>query len=289
MASKDRQAYRYTKDNIVGYVWAGSMVQNSGAANNGFKNLIYELDNWGMPNMFYIEYVNGNPMHGWGAIFDQTGNLGRVQEAVKLWSAGQSVKKFANRKTYQSQSLCYLSYSGRKNEGNDGEAGTCFYVKIASGKTAADQTGVPGEYLKVYNDHVDFTKLVVGQPICYTLGSLPSFKPSQKSNHECYDYLVQKGDSCSALAAQYYPLSVADIENYNKKTYGWSGCKNLQANTKMCLSDGTPMRPKSNPLAECGPLAPAELYLKACPLNACCSQFGFCAVHQTLLFLLHFG
>lgn len=54
-----------------------------------FNALIKDIQSYGMPKTAYIEYVNGNPLQGWGVIFDQTGDLNLVQTAVKKWNAGQ--------------------------------------------------------------------------------------------------------------------------------------------------------------------------------------------------------
>ncbi|KAF5139576.1 hypothetical protein G9O61_00g022690 [Vairimorpha ceranae] len=87
-----------------------------------------------------------------------------------------------------------------------------------------------------------------------------------------------KGSNCDDIAKKYAPLSISDINKYNSKTFGWKGCNYLQLDQKICISDGTPPKPKANPKAECGPLAPGDKYNSKCPLNACCSEFGFCGL-----------
>nr|CAE84958.1 chitin binding protein [Millerozyma acaciae] len=157
---------------------------------------------------------------------------------------------------------------------------TCSYVTIKSGQSAYDACGgkVSVSDLKKYNPNVDFNKLEVGQYICCSSGSLPDFRPDKNSDGSCKTYTVKKGDTCSAIISKYYPLSIDDLNKYNKNTYNWGGCNNLQLDQKICISDGTPPRPTPDPKAECGPLAPGDLYNSKCPLNACCSEFGFCGL-----------
>ncbi|KAM0490029.1 hypothetical protein ACHAP8_011999 [Fusarium lateritium] len=73
-------------------------------------------------------------------------------------------------------------------------------------------------------------------------------------------------------------------------TWAWSGCDNLVAGTKICLSSGK--APMPNPIkdAVCGPQAPGAHFrsdiksasdfasANPCPLNACCSVNGRCGV-----------
>lgn len=80
-------------------------------------------------------------------------------------------------------------------------------------------------------------------------------------------------------------ITVQDIENYNKQTWGWTGCNNLMAMAAICLSEGDPPMPNPLPDAECGPQVPGTpkpsngtklADLNPCPLNACCDIWGMC-------------
>jgi chitinase len=92
------------------------------------------------------------------------------------------------------------------------------------------------------------------------------------------------GDSCSTIAAT-YDLTLDDLADFNNNTWGWMGCTDLQAQSLICLSTGTPPMPAAIPNAVCGPQKPgtsppaAEVDLASlnpCPLNACCDIFGQC-------------
>jgi hypothetical protein len=46
---------------------------------------------------------------------------------------------------------------------------------------------------------------------------------------------------------------VDDIENYNKKTWLWKGCKHIKQGDFICLGPGAIPMPVSLPNAKCGP------------------------------------
>lgn len=277
----DRESFKVQHGNVIGFMWVGSMVQNSGFVwGDAISILRDEVKNNGIPDMIYIEYVDSDPMKTFGVTLNTGGSdkLKDVQRAVKLWSQGKHYGTNTGSKIYSDKRICYLSYSNRKLLQNDKEAGECYSAKMQSGKSAESVCGVNGVSVAGYNPDLDFSALQVGQPICCSVGNLPNNKPSKNKDGSCYSYSVEEGDTCDSIRASYYPLSTDDLNDYNKKTYGWYGCKKLQKDQKICLSDGTPPRPTPNPKAECGPLAPDDLYLSECPNKACCSEFGFCGL-----------
>lgn len=237
----NRQSFSYRTDIISGYLWAGSMIQNSGFANSNALQVIYdEINKDGIPDTLYIEYVNGDPMKGFGVILTTAGQarFGEMQKAVKLWSEGKSYNNFEGSKQYKAKTVCYLSYSSRKPIINDGEAGNCDYFLVKSGENPSDTAGVNGESLQGYNPNLDFTKLQPGQPVCKSIGNSPNLKPSPNSDGTCKIYKVQKGDSCSSIAAKFYPLTPDDIDKYNYDRDSWLDCNYLQADYDLCVSSG---------------------------------------------------
>lgn len=94
--------------------------------------------------------------------------------------------------------------------------------------------------------------LAVGEHVCCSAGSLPSFSPSPIPDGSCATHMVTKGDDCSSIAAN-YSLTVTQLSSYNNNTWGWSGCAALQAGQVICLSSGSPPMPASIPSAICGP------------------------------------
>ncbi|KAF4555458.1 putative glycosyl hydrolases family 18 protein 2 [Elsinoe fawcettii] len=117
-------------------------------------------------------------------------------------------------------------------------------------------------------------------------------RQSNDTSSTCTTYKVVSGDSCGAISSR-SNVTVAQLELYNKDTWAWSGCSGLQAGANMCISSGLPPMPASQAGTACGPLMPGSVLkpgqkladLNPCPLNACCSAFGYCGTgpdHCTL-------
>lgn len=145
----------------------------------------------------------------------------------------------------------------------------------------------PADFARLHSDDKDFcSNLVVGQPVCCTYGKLPDVTPKPSKDGSCFTYTIQQGDSCAVIAAS-HGLTVDDIDEYNKRTWGWNGCKLLSVKAQICLSTGTPPFPVSIANAVCGPQVPGTkrpssgdssdwARLNSCPLNACCNVWGQC-------------
>lgn len=165
---------------------------------------------------------------------------------------------------------------------------TCRTASVAAGNLCADlakKCGITTDQLLKYNPQANFcTTLKVPQLVCCSAGELPIPKPDQNGN--CATYKVNSGDSCWSITNAHSNLiSVDDLEKYNKNTWGWGTCNNLQANTLICLSSGAPPLPLPVPGAVCGPIKPGTTKppsgtnlasLNPCPLNACCDVWGYC-------------
>lgn len=104
-------------------------------------------------------------------------------------------------------------------------------------------------------------------------------KPSKNSDGTCAPYIVKSGDSCYLIAA-HYSLTQDELIKFNENhSYNWNGCDKLAIGQGLCLSDGTPPKPKSDPKAECGPYAPGDWTKPPeCPNKACCSEWGYCGL-----------
>ncbi len=169
-----------------------------------------------------------------------------------------------------------------------GRRGVCRTVSVVSGNLCADlaqKCGISVTGLLKYNPQATFcTTLKVPQLVCCSAGDLPVPKPDANGN--CATYKIQSGDSCWGITNSLSGLiSTDNIEQYNKKTWGWGGCSNLQAGLLICLSPGTPPLPLPVSNALCGPIKPGTAAppagtnlssLNACPLNACCNVWGQC-------------
>lgn len=156
---------------------------------------------------------------------------------------------------------------------------TCTYITQQSGQYCADlATACKISLTQLYSYNPTLGSscqgLIAGQKVCCTSGGLA---PPQNSDGSCATYTVVQNDSCNSIGAN-NGLTNTQLANFNTKTWGWLGCADLQLGAVICLSTGTPPKPTANPLSTCGMTAPGSLYNSTCPLNACCSQFGFCGV-----------
>lgn len=165
----------------------------------------------------------------------------------------------------------------------------CNTIKVVSGDSCgalADKCKItPDEFTK-YNPDI-CSKLVPGQRVCCSAGTLPDITPKPFSNGSCYSYTVQKDENCATIGAE-YGLTNDQIDQYNNlTTWGWFGCEKLPALLRICLSTGKPPLPNSVPNAQCGPIKPGTemptngtdiALLNPCPLNACCNMFGQCGI-----------
>ncbi|KAI0539137.1 putative glycosyl hydrolase, family 18 [Xylaria digitata] len=167
---------------------------------------------------------------------------------------------------------------------------TCKTRSVISGDSCASLASKCGisaaDFMKANSKTNLCSTLAVGQNVCCTSGKLPDLKPKPDANGNCATYTTQKDDSYSGIAAA-RDLTVDDLEGFNKKTWGWNGCKLLYPDYNMCVSEGNPPMPKSDPNAVCGPTvdgtqpppAGTDLAtLNPCPLNVCCNIWGQCGM-----------
>ncbi|KLO05526.1 hypothetical protein SCHPADRAFT_946835 [Schizopora paradoxa] len=143
---------------------------------------------------------------------------------------------------------------------------TCFNI-FTNANLTADQ-------FAQFNPGLDCSLLQIGQKVCISAGTLPSDAPMPFPNGTCAEYTTVSGDSCSAIATK-FDITIAQIEQFNNQTFKWTGCSGLQADFTMCVSSGTPPPIPIIAGLECGPQSEGNA---TCPLNACCSAFGFCGL-----------
>ncbi|KAI0190106.1 glycoside hydrolase family 18 protein [Astrocystis sublimbata] len=168
--------------------------------------------------------------------------------------------------------------------------GTCKTKSVISGDSCsslASKCGLkPADFTKLHSASKFCSSLQVGQRVCCTHGKLPNIKPKPGSDGSCAAYTVKSGDGCSAIAVS-HGITQANIETYNKNTWGWNGCSALLPAQKICLSTGTPPFPPSVSNAVCGPQVSGTkkpssgssaswANLNPCPLNVCCNVWGQC-------------
>ncbi|KAJ2354090.1 hypothetical protein GGH92_000255 [Coemansia sp. RSA 2673] len=267
-------------------VWSGSMVQNAGAATSVVQRFVDNVSSQGISNGKLVQYCPGDPAKTFGISADTQGNFAAVQDNVKKWSMGQCIGGLTGSTNWANSNLKFVSWPGKSgNSGPDPNLDVCAFTRVVSGDGGASVaarcgSGMTADALVSYNPQANFSNLQIGQPLCCSIGKLPDLRPAPPANGDCFSYVIQDGDNCQTLALKYYPLSIADLMNFNQKTYGWMGCSGGRPwkGDNICLSTGRPPKPTPNPLAECGPLAPGSKYLSECPLKACCSSDGFCGI-----------
>ncbi|KAI0181182.1 putative glycosyl hydrolase, family 18 [Hypoxylon sp. FL1284] len=170
------------------------------------------------------------------------------------------------------------------------EHGNCKTRSVVQGDTCgtlASKCGISSSDFTKANPQKDLcSKLVEGQKVCCTAGKKPNVKPKPDEDGNCAVYTTQKNDNCAKIAAA-RDLQTSDLEQYNKNTWGWTGCKKLLADFKMCVSKGNPPMPAPVSNAICGPTVEGSerpdkgknlTDLNPCPLNVCCNIWGQCGL-----------
>lgn len=123
--------------------------------------------------------------------------------------------------------------------------GTCKTRAVVSGDvfaSLAKKCGISVADFTKANPKLNPATLAVGQQVCCTRGTLPNLKPKPDANGNCATYTIKQDDSCSVIAAA-RGLTVTELEGFNKKTWGWNGCKLIFPAFKMCVSTGNPPLP----------------------------------------------
>lgn len=246
--------------------------------------------------------------HVFGLMATTNRTFGPVQEAIKSWSnatclslteletitgqayitspmvnASASNSSASNSTLYRSRELSEPRRLAARAE--------CETIQVNAGNGCADlaeRCGISGHEFTQYNSY-DSTLCANLQPqqhVCCTPGDLPDFSPKPQPDGTCATHTIEAGDSCAALAAA-NSLDQEELENFNKNTWGWSGCNPLYRGTIICLSTGDPPMPAPIQGAQCGPQVPGTekptdgtdiTDLNPCPLNACCDVWGFCGI-----------
>ena len=164
--------------------------------------------------------------------------------------------------------------------------GSCYSHELKAGETCADMDKMyglgPGD-MYTFNENTprwtNCQSLYEGLNVCVSKGTPAGNSVSKNKDGSCYVHTVSKGETCGSID-KLYKLNGGDNYKFNKNTYMWQGCKNNHpwVGDKICVTEGNPPKPPINPEAECGPTAAGDEYDVKCPLNACCSQFGFCGL-----------
>lgn len=186
------------------------------------------------------EGINGN--HTLGLVVNADGDVVSVQHTLQTWNNATCVQGLGS--TKQNNVDIFIkptiksNVSGRGIEPRDG---TCSTIQVVSGDSCgslAAECGISAQQFAQFNPSSTLcSTLAVGQYVCCTSGSLPDRSPKPNPDGSCAEYNVQPGDYCALIAAE-NSITTDDIENFNKDTWGWQGCGNVQLGQIICLSTG---------------------------------------------------
>jgi len=231
-----------------------------------------------------------------GIFVDTQNDLGAVQDAVRAWNDAECIADtWGTKESWKNAPLgtipgneVMVGPESDEDSGNLDKRATCRYTQAVAGDgcfALADRCKITQQQLISFNKDPNLcSNLKVGQYICCSAGDLPDFTPKPNPDGSCKTYKVGDGDFCAAIAEK-NQMKVKDIEDRNKKTWGWAGCAALLPGQIICLSTGSPPMPGPLENAVCGPQVPGTkkpanmdslASLNPCPLKACCNVWGQC-------------
>jgi hypothetical protein len=175
--------------------------------------------------------------------------------------------------------------------------GTCKYVQVQSGDTCDSiaQNRCPerisvSQLTKFNGGSQSFcSNLKPKAIVCCSQGQKPDLRPKPNPDGTCATHAIKPDDTCDGLGGQ-YTLNPGDIERFNqKKTWGFTNCRELKDSMLVCVSEGKAPMPAPVHNAICGPQVPGTkpptdgtklADLNPCPLNVCCNIWGQCGITQ---------
>ncbi|KAF5682499.1 killer toxin subunits alpha beta [Fusarium circinatum] len=234
---------------------------------------------------------------------DNVDGLEAVQSAVRTWSHGQCVSiAQASKQSINLGVLTTTTVKARDVELRSRFAGVesllapradCTAIQVVPGDSCASlakKCKVTTANFNKYNPAKNFcSTLAPKQWVCCSAGTLPDKTPQPSKDGTCFIYKIKSGDGCYSLG-QNFGITQKFIEDVNKNTWGFAGCNRLQLGQPICLSKGKNPMPLAIAGAVCGPQKPGSkkpssaktgwdlTNMNPCPLNACCSGYGFCGI-----------
>ncbi|KAK7178764.1 chitinase [Paraphaeosphaeria sporulosa] len=243
-----------------------------------------------------------------GAYFDRKGDISAAQKVLRTWAMGECIDDGSrvgadtpmNLNLVRAISVplrigLYKGF-GQINEPIELEdiarrslepraECTAIQVQPNDGCWALSQRcGITQKNLESYNsENLDCNNVQAKAWVCCSKGTLPDMGPKPNPDGSCATYITQENDTCSSVAAA-FGITINKIKDYNKKTWGWSGCA-LLIGQKFCVSSGDPPMPAERDNAVCGPQKPGStrptdgtdlIDINPCPLNVCCNVWGQC-------------
>ncbi|KAF0639407.1 hypothetical protein FPSE5266_08023 [Fusarium pseudograminearum] len=234
---------------------------------------------------------------------DAVTGLESVQAAARTWSNGKCINiAGASKSSINLGILTTNIVKARSVELQSRFAGVdnllapradCRAIQVVSGDSCASlakKCKVSTTNFNKYNNKKNFcSTLAPKQWVCCSAGTLPDKTPQPSKDGTCFIYKIKSGDGCYSLGVN-FGITQKFIEDVNKNTWGFNGCTRLQLGQPICLSKGKNPMPMAIAGAVCGPQKPGSKKpssaktgwdlagMNPCPLNACCSGYGFCGI-----------
>ncbi|KAH6679952.1 killer toxin subunits alpha/beta [Plectosphaerella plurivora] len=294
---KEKIVFSYVRGTLVG-VYTGHGVAKASTADGLVQQFADALEADGIQARTAIE-VCKDDMTAFditGIVADIHGDLAAVQEIIRGWNEAKCTSGSAGSKDWKN----VLLYSARPAAPPIAERSTffsrmlsaradCRSIRVVSGDTCSGtlpgRCGIGSTAFANFNKDACAKPLSEGQAVCCSSGTLPDIRPKPGSDGVCATWTVEKDQYCAMIAST-NGISQDDLLEFNKKTWGWTGCgPNLQSGIKICVSKGDPPMPASVSNAVCGPTVPDTPFpgsgknlseLNPCPLKTCCNIWGQC-------------
>ncbi|KAM7184573.1 glycoside hydrolase family 18 protein [Rhypophila sp. PSN 637] len=290
--------FAITGENAVLGVYAGAQAHRQGATAKLLDKVLSHIEANGISEGLTAEIcvqgegrLGADYVVGVAVSTDEDDGLKIAQDAVRHWVNGTCLTSgsSAGSKSWADFSLRVLSEARHTHGLRDCSA---VPAPVANSTLPNNSTLLTKRaecrYIRVVqNNGCPEMAAMAGQPVCCSAGSLPDLKPKQNADGSCAAYTTQALDDCSKISAT-YQITQQEIEEFNKNTWGWSGCEPyVYPNKNTCLSKGSPPMPAPVDNAMCGPQVPntqrptngSDLAsLNPCPLNVCCNIWGQCGL-----------
>lgn len=173
--------------------------------------------------------------------------------------------------------------------------GECRAISVEKGDgcaSLASKCNIRGAQFVKFNPKPNLcSTLEPPQLVCCSEGTLPETTLKPQPDGTCRTHAVGFKDDCWGIEDS-YSMQSGEIAKLNKNTWGWSGCGRMQLGQIICISKGNAPMPAQLPDIACGPQKigtqrPAGEFtgwdlakLNPCPLNACCSGWGYCGISE---------
>ncbi|KAM0254537.1 hypothetical protein ACHAQJ_006697 [Trichoderma viride] len=287
---KKKILFSYFHGTLVG-VYSGSLIDTGKTSEAILQQMIEELEGDASITRKAFEMCTQECTSSslFGVVADASGDFAAVQAIMKSWNEGKRVAKITNAHTTAVDKAAVWSFNNvtasilGRNVKYIGPRAECRSIRVASGDTCttlATRCGIGATAFSQFNKGTKdlCTTLTPGQPVCCSSGTLPDIDGS------CAFHVVELDEGCQFIASS-NGLTIDELLDFNTKTWGWTGCKNLQVGLRVCVSTGRPPMPASVYNAVCGPTVSGtdppgdneELAdLNPCPLDVCCNIWGQC-------------